>query len=469
MPALILRWRSPEGNLRPVVPSPAVTRRQFLALIVPLLAVLLGLIATFVIDSRGGFGAPPWDDDFATRVRASMAQEFVWGVYDKGDRKIWEANFNALNAWVKTFDLYAEIVPPWDVAKSKERSSGQYVGIGIRIERPTSRNGPLESVRITGVQPHGPAADANVQIGDLIVGVDGRPVPEICPAGDDAPLQEAIRGLPGETVVLRLRGPDGAERDASVVRAKIDSGSVFGAEILDAKHGIGYLHIEAFQASTAAEFRKRANELLAKGMRSLIIDLRLDGGGLLDQAVDIADALLSEGVIVRQLGRRAEFSETYKAVPGNDLPATLAVAVLVDGRTASASEILASALQDHRRAVIVGERTYGKFLVQVVQEVDTEAGVALFKRTTSIYETPNGHNYARTSRDDPLAGIVPDLFVPSSEADARNLYEIFVNMSYAEWNPDQKPVHEDFVDHQLEAALAVLRGEAYCPPLRPEE
>lgn len=449
-----------------------MTRRQFLALIVPLLAVLLGLIATFVIDSRGGFGAPPWDEDFATRVRAAMAQEFVWGVHDdKGDKdhKIWQANFNALNAWVKTFDLYAEIVPPWEVAHSKERSSGQYVGIGIRIERPTARGAPLESIRITGVQPHGPAAEAGVKIGDLIVAVDGRPVSEICPHGDDEPLQEEIRGPRGDTVVLRLRGPDGEERDVSVIRDKIDSGSVFGVDILDAEHGIGYLHIEAFQASTADEFRKRANELLKRGMRSLIIDLRLNGGGLMDQAVRIADALLAEGVIVRQLGRREEFSETYSAVPGNDLPATLAVAVLVDGRTASASEILASALQDHRRAVIVGERTYGKFLVQVVQEVDTDVGVALFKRTTSIYETPHGHNYARTARDDPLAGIVPDLFVPSSEADVRKLYEIFVNMSYAEWNPDQEPVNQDFVDRQLDAALAVLRGEAYCPPLRPEE
>ena len=187
----------------------------------------------------------------------------------------------------------------------------------------------------------------------------GVPLAEICPTPDDTPLQTRIRGAKGTSVVLRLRNEAGEDRDAEVTRDRIETSSVLGARVLDAGYGIGYVRIDAFQATTARDLRKAIEELLEGGMKALILDLRQNRGGLMDQAVEIADFFLAEGVIVRQRGRRSEFTETYEASAKRTISADLALALLVDGDSASASEILASALQDHRRAVLVGTRTYG--------------------------------------------------------------------------------------------------------------
>jgi carboxyl-terminal processing protease len=205
-------------------------------------------------------------------------------------------------------------------------------------------------------------------------------------------------------------------------------------------------------------------------MKALVLDLRHNSGGILPQAVEVADAFLSSGVIVRVRGRGDEFNETYVATPGTTIDASLPVAVLVNRRSASASEVLACALRDHRRAVLIGERTWGKFLVQTVEEVPMELGAVFFKRTSAIYESPFGRNRQRTTLGyDPLAGLEPDLYVPSSKEEREILREIFENEAYADWNPKRGPVHADFVDSALQAAIAVLRGDPYYPLIRVED
>jgi carboxyl-terminal processing protease len=217
------------------------------------------------------------------------------------------------------------------------------------------------------------------------------------------------------------------------------------------------------------DLREQAEKLLEEGMRGLVLDLRGNRGGLLDQAVEVADLFLDEGIIVRQRGRLREFTDLREARAEGTLSARLPLAVLINGESASASEILAAALRDHRRAVLVGERSYGKFLVQIVEEVPMEIGAALFKRTTSIYETPLGHHYQRAPRrngDDPLAGIAPDLYVPLDKNELKQLRSRFVREYYADWNPDAPP-GEAFEDRQLAAARALLRGETYYPRMAP--
>jgi carboxyl-terminal processing protease len=454
-----------------------VTRRQFLALIVPLLVVLIGFVVLVALERSGRPGAPAWDSAFFRHVRERMADDFVWGMGD--DRRGWEAYFRALNAWVQTYDRFAEVVPPWLVEQAREDSSGQYMGIGIRIEPPDGL--PVERIRIIGVKPGGPAAKAGIVVDDEIVGVGDRRVSDLWPkepeppesepaAVDLRPLQRVIRGPEGTTVELRIRDPEaGTERAVDVERAQIDTGSVFAARIVDKAPPVGYVRVGSFQASTARDLREEIEKLLEEGMRALVLDLRSNRGGLLDQAVEVADLFLDQGIIVRQRGRLREFSDQREARADGTLSTTLPLAVLINEESASASEILAAALRDHRRAVLVGEHTYGKFLVQIVEEVPMDIGVALFKRTTSIYETPLGHHYQRAPQrngEDPLAGIAPDLFVPLEKAERKQLRGRFEHEYYADWNPD-RPAGEPFEDRQLAAARALLRGETYYPRLPP--
>jgi carboxyl-terminal processing protease len=295
-------------------------------------------------------------------------------------------------------------------------------------------------------------------------------VHEISPSGDFERIAARIKGPEGSKVRLRLRDEGEALRDVVVVRAQIDSGSVFGARFVHEEPRIGYLRISGFVLDTAESFGTEVRKLLARGMKALVLDLRHNSGGILPQAVDVADAFLDSGVVVRVRGRGEEFTETYVATPEATIDASLPVAVLVNVRSASASEVLACALRDHRRAVLVGERTWGKFLVQTVEEVPMELGPVFFKRTSAIYESPSGQNHQRTSRNyDPLAGLEPDLFVPSSAEDRKVLAEIFENEAYADWNPDREPVHTDFEDAALEAAVALLRGDGYYPRIRVED
>lgn len=440
-----------------------VTRRQFLALIVPLLAVLVGIIAMVALERSGPPGAPPWDGDFARYVRDRMSRDFVWGTAD--ERQAWKAYFEALNAYVRTFDPFAEIVPPWDVARSREASSGQYTGIGIRIAEPVTAD-PVESIRVTGVKPDGPAAKAGVVVGDEIVAVGGEPLAALTSKG----LRDAIRGPEGSVVRLSVRGESGTRRELDVTRGRIDSGSVFGARFVDEPGRIGYARLARFQASTARDLRIEVEKLREAGMRGLVLDLRHNGGGLMDQSVSVADLFLSAGVIMRQRGRIHEFTETHEAGAAGTVDDTIPLAVLIDGGSASASEILAGALQDHKRAVLVGERSFGKFLVQMVEEVPMEIGTALFKRTTSVYETPLGHSYQRLARGngtDPLAGLVPEIVVPMSKEEHRKLRARFEYEEFADWNRDGEPPADDFEDPQLAAAIDVLRGRTYYPRLPP--
>jgi carboxyl-terminal processing protease len=266
-------------------------------------------------------------------------------------------------------------------------------------------------------------------------------------------------------VSLRLRAPDGAEREVRAIRAQVDQASVFGTRVLAGEGHIGYARVARFQAGTARDLRAELDKLSKEGVEALVLDLRGNLGGLLDQAVGIANLFLDGGVIAKQRGRMDQFDQVYRADPKKTWNATIPLAVLVNGSSASASEVLAGALRDHRRAVLVGERTYGKFLVQAVEDFKTEAGLALFKRTTSIYETPLGLSYQRSGETDPLAGIPPDLLVPMTRDHRVKLLKVFDDEHFADWDPGHAPTAEAFADPQIEAARALLAGDAVYPAL----
>jgi len=451
-----------------------MTRRQFLLLIVPLLAVLVGFALVGYLEERGA-GSGPWDEGLERALRNAVAREFVRGAGTERDG--WNAYFEAQEAYLKYFDRNNTIVPPWNVKAAEEEASGRKVSIGVLARGVRDDGKAIVRLEIVGVKPKGPADGAGVRVGDSILAVDGVTVKELCQDGRMDGALHAISGEENTNVRLRLAGESGAEREVAVLRAELATGSVFGGRIVDAERGIGYVRLASFHRDTGRDFREKLAELKQKGLKALVLDLRGNRGGLLDQAVSVADAFLDHGVVVRVRSRRG--TDVHEAKADDTDARGLPLAVLVDGGSASSSEVLAGALQDHRRGVLVGERTYGKFSVQTMTPIPCKAepGLAYLKITTALYETPSGRFYPRTRSDDergedPLAGLRPDVHVPIPGAERDVLYGtpgrtegIFEEERLAEWKTDPASAHPGFVDRQLAAAIGVLRGETVYPEL----
>ncbi len=247
-----------------------------------------------------------------------------------------------------------------------------------------------------------PAYRAGIQAGDRIVKIEGEPT-----KGVD--IEEAIRRLKGEagttvsfTVVHEL---ENKEETVTLKREIIHVDTVLGDRrkpndewdfVLDPDKRIGYIRLTAFSRDTASDLKKALDELIAGNIKGLILDLRFNPGGLLTSAVEISDIFLPAGKIVSTKGRttpekgwEAKKEGTYEGFP---------MVVLVNRYSASASEIVAAALQDHKRALVIGERTWGKGSVQNV--IELEAGKSALKLTTASYQRPNGHNIHRFPEDD---------------------------------------------------------------------
>ncbi|TNF33300.1 MAG: S41 family peptidase [Deltaproteobacteria bacterium] len=270
------------------------------------------------------------------------------------------------------------LLSPADLAELRRGLAGSIVGVGVVIE-------PFEQVLfVKQVIPGGPAADAGVQAGDRILAVDGA----------------SVRGLSLADAVDRIRGPkdskitlmlqrDTEEWEATLTRAPVRVDSVFG-QLLDG--GLGYVRIDAFGAHTVARLDAVLAELKAKGPKGLVLDLRGCPGGRLEVAVEVADRFLDRGETVVTLARRGGKSDVHRAKVAATVPG-VPIAVLVDHESASGAEILAAALTDHRRAILVGERTLGKGSVEELLELSN--GWAL-KLTVARMVSPNGTSWHAT-------------------------------------------------------------------------
>ena len=271
----------------------------------------------------------------------------------------------------------------------EEGTRGAYQGIGVELQRQ-----PDGSLRVIAPIDDTPAARAGIKAGDTIVAIDGKPF-KIDEGDNSAPL----RGEAGSTVVLTiLRAGSDKPLEIPVTRETIRIASVRSRML---EPGYGYLRVSAFQADTAADFERQLDQLKTQaggGLRGLVIDMRSNPGGLLTAAVQIADALLERGQIVSTRGRITLTDAQFAATPGDRL-AGAPVVVLVDAGSASASEVLAGALADNKRARVVGSRTFGKGSVQTLLPLDNGDSVKL---TTARYFTPSGKSIQ-------AQGIVPDV------------------------------------------------------------
>ena len=301
-------------------------------------------------------------------------------------------------------DPYTEYYPEEEVSSLKEMTTGKYGGIGAAIRYYEAKD------RIAVVEPTEgmPAAEAGVKAGDIILSVGGKEMVrgDMKPQEFSSKVSEALRGEPGTSFVLKVLRP--LKNDSTVMEFKITRKNIrtnpvpyYGM----VKDSIGYLALSSFTENSAKDFKKAFIELKQKGARSLIIDLRDNGGGSLSEAVDIVNLYVPKGQeIVVTKGKVRQAQGSYKT-QNEPVDTQIPLAVLVNGATASASEIVSGSLQDLDRAVVIGSRTFGKGLVQTIRPLPYNGTL---KVTTSKYYIPSGRciqaiDYAKKNADGSVA------------------------------------------------------------------
>ncbi len=285
-------------------------------------------------------------------------------------------------------DRFSEYFSAETLARFNEELSGRFSGIGLSV------TGVEEGLRVSAVFEGSPAERAGIEAGETIVSVDGRPI-----AGLDTDAATAlIKGPEGTEVTVSVRGAEGDKvRRERLVRAEISVPVVSGTIETVGGEKLGYVRLAAFSEGAHGALREEVERLQRRGARGLVLDLRANGGGLLDEAVLTASVFVPEGETVVSTESRSQGGAVYEAKGGN-LP-ELPTVVLIDRNTASAAEILAAALADDLGARIVGTRSFGKGVFQ--QEIDLSNDGAL-KLTVGEYFTPDGENLAGK-------GIEPDV------------------------------------------------------------
>jgi carboxyl-terminal processing protease len=310
--------------------------------------------------------------------------------------------YDAIAGMLRDLDPHTVFMRPQEYNKLKEDTAGEFGGLGIEVREGgylQPEGGTVFAVLIEAVTPEGPAARAGIEPGDKILAVDDTPLGRM----DLPSAVKLLRGVPGTRVVLRIaRQGWSTPRDVPLVRRHVRVKSV-DSELLDG--AVGYVRIRSFQERTDHEVGQALHQLKRSvkrsggaGLRGLVLDLRDNPGGLFDEGVRVADRFLAEGEIVRTEGRNPRNAEVERAHPRGteeDYP----LVVLVNGGTASASEILAGALQDQGRAYVVGTTSYGKGSVQTLFGLDDGSGLKL---TVARYYTPSGRSINEMS-------IEPDL------------------------------------------------------------
>ena len=296
-------------------------------------------------------------------------------------------------------DPYTEYLTVEEMKELTEETDGKYVGIGVYVANNSSDN----TILVVGVMNGSPALEAGMQAGDIITKIDGTEY-----KGEE--LSKATSVLKGEegtevkVIVLR----DGKEIELTITRKTISVEHV-ASEMLD--NQIGYIQIDAFDDGVAEAFEEKYNQLKEQGIKGLIVDLRSNGGGVVDEATDIASMFTEKGktvLITKSKTEKEEDTKSNREPIVKDIP----VVVLVNEGTASASEILAGALKDNYGAKIVGKKTYGKGVIQTVYRLTDGSGL---KITTDEYFTPNHTSINKV-------GIEPDVEVDLTK-DSNGKYE----------------------------------------------
>ncbi|HET6914289.1 MAG TPA: S41 family peptidase [Rhodanobacteraceae bacterium] len=317
-----------------------------------------------------------------TRVYAMVKQAYVDKVSDK---KLMQS---AIRGMLAGLDPHSDFLDTSDLKDLTEDTTGAYSGLGIEVAQLN------DQLRIVAPIDGTPAARAGIKSGDVIVSINGKTVQ---PDALDAAVKQ-LRGPPGSKITLGILHADAkAPVTIPLTRERIHVGSV-KVSMLDP--GYAYIRISQFQEDTASDLDHDLDQLQKKSgpLRGAVLDLRSNPGGLLTAAVGVSDAFLDSGTIVSTKGRLKEADLNFSATPG-DLLNGAPMVVLVDNGTASAAEIVAGALKDNHRALLMGQRTFGKGSVQTILPLSDDEAIKL---TTARYYTPDGASIQ-------AAGITPDI------------------------------------------------------------
>ncbi len=337
--------------------------------------------------------------------------------------------YGAYKGMLAELDPYSQFMTEEDVRQLEVETEGEFGGLGIEITLDQNRIltviTPLEDT---------PAMKAGILPGDRIVEIEGHNTYNIT-------LMEAVkklRGKPGTKVTITVIHQLTNKRETlTITRDIIKVKSVRAARMVDAAGKIGYVRINNFQRTTPEELDQAVKKLLADGMQGLVLDLRRNPGGLLDSAVAVADRFIDKGPIVSTRGRNPQAVHQFEARKDDTYP-NFPLAVLVSNFSASGSEIVAGAIQDHRRGIIVGQRTFGKASVQSILGLD---GGCKLRLTTARYYTPAGRLIHRETdaKEQDAWGIQPDIEVKMTYDDEVALNEHFRDERVTENVKDHTP------------------------------
>lgn len=384
-------------------------------------------------------------------------EEFLKIVKELQDKYVEEIKLNTIltNAYrgmLSGLDPYSQYFSSDELEDLKIETEGEFEGLGIEV---IIKDGIL--IVITPLLDS-PAFKAGILVGDRIIKINGE-------STENMSIREAVKKLRGKlgikiTLTVVHEG-DTVPVDITIERAKIYVNSIRGARIVDDEYKIGYLAVSNFQENTVKDLDIAIQNLLKNGMKSMILDLRFNPGGLLNVAVDMADKFLEKGVIVSTRGRDKTQNYVYRAHKKGTYP-NFPLAVIVNNGSASASEIVAGALKDHKRGLLLGIKTFGKGSVQSLIPVGN--GKAALKLTTAWYYTPSGVCIHEK-------GIEPDVKIPLSFAETKALHEHLSMLSTERKTnaaKEENAVHNEiserkkkkplYEDIQLELAKDILKG-----------
>ncbi|MBT8441202.1 MAG: S41 family peptidase [Gammaproteobacteria bacterium] len=399
--------------------------RSFITLAVGIVLGIAVSIGTGVLAERDPVGdALPWEEArLLAEVLERVKQEYVEPVEDR------ELIESAVRGMVTDLDPHSQFLDPDEYEEIRISTTGNYSGVGLEVN--------MERGRVTVVSPieGTPAERAGLQPGDVLVSIDDITI-------DEHNVSETIglmRGKPGTTVKITVTRDEEERIDYELTRSHVQVSSV-RTEMLDSSYG--YIRIAHFSETTFRDLRKAVAEIKSNAVGELdgvILDLRNNPGGVLDAAVEVSDAFLDGGVIVTANGRGHDATFTHEAQSGDMLDGLLLV-VMVNRGSASASEIVAGALQDNDRATVVGTQTFGKGSVQTVMPLSNGRAIKL---TTSRYYTPSGDTIQGQ-------GISPDIILEEG-----GLEDVLAGAFEHRTDAGEALLQ---TDRQLRQALNVLKG-----------
>ena len=357
---------------------------------------------------------------------------------------------SAINGMLTSLDPHSNYLNTKNFNDMKVQTRGEFGGLGIEV---SMENG---LVKVVSPIDDTPAARAGLKPGDLITHLDGDPV-----QGMSLPeAVEKMRGLINTEIKLTIRREGKELFDVKLTRATIKIQSVRSHLEGD---NIGYIRITSFNEQTDVGLNnvmKNLKQQAGNKLLGVILDLRNNPGGLLDQAVAVSDAFIDKGEIVSTRGRRAEDAQRYNARPG-DIAAGLPIAVLINGGSASASEIVAGALQDHHRAILLGTKTFGKGSVQTIIPLPGHGAMRL---TTARYYTPSGRSIQAKGIDPDIVVEAAKIEKPTEKGDKPVKTSDVKKDDSGDDPPEQSSVDPAVMgtaaDYQLARAVDMLRGIA---------